>query len=248
MKIFWLKRWSVVALVALLIPAMGFAVFFSLNEKGFFKVVEIAWDVHSSKVESPYYEDHLNQLQFYLQKFVGTSMWSVNLDTVASVLKTQDWIADHQVRKSWPSRLSVEIIPKKIAFILVKPGKGYRPLTEDGDLLSLTDNLKLPDKMLLFGDAFERDSVLRSKALDLYRALPADGTLERSMISEVRYGTKKGFQLSLIGSSTLIHLGEQNFEQKISRVTQVLQYLENKKLQARVIDANLTKKVLVRLQ
>ena len=41
--------------------------------------------------------------------------------------------------------------------------------------------------------------------------------------------------------------GEDQFEIKSSRVSQVIDYLENRDLKARVIDANLSKKVLVRL-
>jgi cell division protein FtsQ len=49
-------------------------------------------------------------------------------------------------------------------------------------------------------------------------------------------------------SNIKIKLGEDQFAVKSARVSQVMDYLEKRDLKARVIDANLSKKVLVRLQ
>jgi cell division protein FtsQ len=45
-----------------------------------------------------------------------------------------------------------------------------------------------------------------------------------------------------------VKLGNENFESKSLRVSQVIDYIENKQIEARVIDANLSQKVLVRLR
>jgi cell division protein FtsQ len=248
MKKNWIKRIAVILLVLGLFPAVFLGGLYFLNQKGFFRIVEINWQLEKADIGDSFFSPKINELQFLLQQFVGQSLWEINLESFSSIIKTQDWIADHQVRKTWPARVLIEIKPKKIALIYVKRGGGYRPVTADGDLLAVTTNLKLPDKILLIGEVLEKNKDIRKKAIELYKSLPESGNISSAKVSEIRYDNQKGFQLVLIGNSAVVRLGEEMFEQKISRASQVLEYLDSKKLQARVIDANLSKKVLVRLR
>ena len=72
--------------------------------------------------------------------------------------------------------------------------------------------------------------------------------MSRTKLSEVSYDRRDGYWIQLIDSNVKIKFGENDFAMKSARVSQVLEYLEKKDLKARVIDANLSKKVLVRLQ
>jgi cell division protein FtsQ len=69
-----------------------------------------------------------------------------------------------------------------------------------------------------------------------------------SHVSEIGYDRKEGSWIKLLNSETRVNLGEEQFEIKSARISQVIEYLEGRNLKARVIDANLSKKVLVRLQ
>ena len=69
-----------------------------------------------------------------------------------------------------------------------------------------------------------------------------------NQVSEIGYDKKEGYWIKLLNSETRVQYGEDQFEIKSARISQVIEYLESRNLKARVIDANLSKKVLVRLQ
>ena len=62
------------------------------------------------------------------------------------------------------------------------------------------------------------------------------------------YKEKEGFWLTLIRSGVEVRIGEELVPLKSARVSQVLDYLKSHQFEARVIDADLSQKVLVRLR
>ncbi len=54
--------------------------------------------------------------------------------------------------------------------------------------------------------------------------------------------------MTLIRTGVRVKIGEDQVALKAARVSQVVDYLDAKQFDARVIDANLSKKVLVRLR
>jgi cell division protein FtsQ len=54
--------------------------------------------------------------------------------------------------------------------------------------------------------------------------------------------------MTLIKTGVRVKMGEDQMALKAARVSQVVDYLETRQFDARVIDANLSKKVLVRLR
>jgi cell division protein FtsQ len=101
---------------------------------------------------------------------------------------------------------------------------------------------------LLDGEQFEKNIEMRKKAIRLMSEVPADGKFSKRNISELRYDPKEGFWATLIQSGIRVKIGEENIPLKSARVAQVIEYMETRQLEARVIDANLSKKVLVRLR
>lgn len=78
--------------------------------------------------------------------------------------------------------------------------------------------------------------------------IPTEGKFSQKRISEIRHDSKDGFWMTMMKTGLRVKMGEDNFALKASRVGQVIEYMENRQLEARVIDANLSKKVLVRLR
>jgi cell division protein FtsQ len=89
---------------------------------------------------------------------------------------------------------------------------------------------------------------VREGALNVISSLPASGRMSAAQVAEIGFDRKEGYWIKLLNSETKVNFGDEQFEIKSARISQVIDYLESRNLKARVIDANLSKKVLVRLQ
>jgi cell division protein FtsQ len=105
-----------------------------------------------------------------------------------------------------------------------------------------------PDVALIQGDIFEKNLDVRQRAVKTIDEIPHTGKFSQKNISELRFDPKQGFWATLIGTGMRVKLGEEQISLKSARVSQVIEYMETRQLEARVIDANLSKKVLVRLR
>ena len=98
------------------------------------------------------------------------------------------------------------------------------------------------------GNWVDRKSELQTKVIDLLNQLPSKGLLTPDQISEIQFNDEDGFLITLIKTGQQIRFGTDSFEIKSLRANQVLDYLQSKGLESRVIDLNFSKKVLVRLR
>lgn len=171
---------------------------------------------------------------------------------VSEILKNETWIQDYQLSRSWPSSLAIEIQPQAVAFIIQSSDAGqsssfFTPVTVSGDMLGSVGSKEVPNTIVAHDSIFLKNKKVRDGVLTLLKALPNQGRLHPAQVSEVGYDKKEGYWIRLLQSEVKINLGEEQFEIKSARVAQVVDYLENRDLKARVIDANLSKKVLVRM-
>jgi cell division protein FtsQ len=239
-------------LIFLLAPALvGYAIY-TLDQNGFFRIQKIDIVLKTHADQKSYAREYIQRLDTQFQTFNGQSLWSFSLQNISEVLKQQKWIKDFRISRSWPSSLEVQIEAFEISLLLTDSQKLnvglMRPVTVDGDILPEIDSRQAPSKALLKGDIFLKNIEKRKQAIELLKALPADGKMGVNLLSEINYNPKEGFWISMIQSDLKVKLGEDQFAMKSARVSQVMDYLEKKNLKARVIDANLSKKVLVRLQ
>lgn len=239
-------------LILVIAPAViGFAVW-SLDKNGFFEIQTVDIQVNTQSDQKNYIKTYANDLSHKLEGFKGQSLWQVELSEVKALLQKEKWLKEFRVYRSWPSTLSVEMTAQEIAFLYSdskQMAQGVlRPLNMDGEFLPAVDTRQAPSKAFLKGEIFLKDENKRKKAIELLRSMPSEGKMAFDQLSEVNYDPKVGFWISMIQSDTKVQLGDGQFSMKTARVSQVLDYLEKKNLKARVIDANLSKKVLVRLQ
>lgn len=215
----------------------------------FFQIQDIDLQVmDADPLQQKYLNPLIASLNKELSSMKGQSWSSVQFVDIYKQLKNKKWIQEVKASRQWPSSLRVQITPEKIYFLyLDTAGKTY-PVIENGQLLEVVDWRQAPDVVLTRDKVFEKDISLRKKTVEVLQQLPASGALSRQTVSQLYYNNKEGFGFSLIQSEMLIKLGEDHIAQKSSRVAQVLEYLNANQFDARVIDANLSKKVLVRLR
>lgn len=238
--------------VFVMVPAAIFASVYTLDHRGFFAIDEIELIVMTKSDQLNFSRPYMDKLNLELSAYKGQSLWRLSLSQVSDKLKAKSWIKDFRISRSWPQSLVVEIEPKTLSLLYVdqkRLAEGFvRPVTSDGVLLPEVDTTQAPPLAMLKGEIFVKDLAKRKIAIELLKSLPEEGKLSHKIISEIGFDSKEGYWVEVAKSNIKIKLGDDQFAVKSARVSQVLDYLEKRDLKARVIDANLSKKVLVRLQ
>ncbi len=232
----------------LVIPAAVIGSLYSLNEAGYFNLqtVDISFSKNSEHVH------FLAPLKVELQELIeaqkGKSLWKLNLQLIADSIRKKKWVLNLQITRRWPGTLAVMIVPQDIKLLYSSRAGKLLPVVSDGSLLDPVSLENSPDVTLLEGEHFEHNLELRKKAVQMIDEIPTEGKFSPKRISEIRHDSKDGFWMTMMKTGLRVKMGEDNFALKASRVGQVIEYMENRQLEARVIDANLSKKVLVRLR
>lgn len=230
------------------VPFVILGSLFWLNEKGFFNIDKIEITVENMVDQPQYLQPLVKKLDAIVEQERGISLWSLDLAKLNKKLNEFDWIQGINITRMWPSQLSVRVQVKEVKLVAVGHGGKLFPVVDQGQLLESVDAGEAPDVALLFGDAFEKKSELRKKAVDFVNELPREGAFSKKTISEIHYDEKEGFWLSLIKDNLKVKIGHDQISLKSARISQVIDYMESRQIDARVIDANLSKKVLVRLR
>lgn len=183
---------------------------------------------------------------FRLANVLGKRPWEIDLEALGGAIRSLDWIADVRLQRVFPDRLVVSIMPKRPLGVVFSKGSGLRPITEDGELMKEWTAAVVPDVPFLRGELFLKNPEIRAQAVELIKALPNNGVLDRSNIAEIVWNN--GFSLVLLSPRTEIILGESQIEKKLVRVEHVLNYLSSQGKRARIVDSTSVKKVVVRAQ
>ncbi|MCX7978252.1 MAG: FtsQ-type POTRA domain-containing protein [Bdellovibrionaceae bacterium] len=231
-----------------LVCVLGIAAIWGLDRAGFFSVVAVDIGLVATGQSIQHLSDEVEKIQKRFNSIHGRSLLDLDLMQEASFLSKYQWIESHNVRKMWPNRVFVEIRPYEVKALYFSRPDGFTPVVADGRLLDSVDAASAPDAPLLEGKLFLRDPELRRKALQMLEELPFDGPVGRRSLGQITWDQKMGFLVRLVGAGVEVHLGHDDFAVKAQRVAKVLEYLNSRKMNARVIDANLSKKVLVRLR
>jgi len=235
-----------IAFVAL--PSVIAGSMYWLNDNGFFNINQVDIVLVDSQGQVNFYTPMVDKLEKQLLPFKGQSLWSVKLSQVVKILGDQNWIESSSIARGWPAALQVKIKPHDVKLVYLGKSGKYMPIIADGSFLDTVDSRQAPDVTLLEGEVFLNKKDLRQKAVNVLKEIPAEGSFSKKTISEMRYDNKDGFSMTLMKTGIQVKLGEEQVALKSARVAQVVDYLQTRQFDARVIDANLSKKVLVRLR
>lgn len=221
---------------------------FQLDRHGFFNLDRIDILLTDAQDQSHHLKPLLEKLDQRMEKFRGKSLWALNLTEISREISALNWVEGHSLSRRWPSGISVQIRPFEVKALFVAKGGQLMPVIRSGDLLDAVEPKVAPDVALLDGDAFQKKKELRRKAITVLEELPKEGTFSQRTVSEIRWDAQDGFWTRVIKSGVDVKLGEDQIGIKAARVTQVLDYLKNRDMHAQSLDANLSKKVLVKLR
>jgi cell division protein FtsQ len=231
------------------LPSSLAGTLYYLNKTGFFNVTQVEVVLENPPPgQEQFLKPHVDDLEKMLDKYKGTSLWGVKLKNMSKEISALDWVESLNIKRSWPATLSVRLHPHEVKLLFMGKGGDLLPIIKTGEFLEPVKAKQAPDVALLDGEAFLKKTELRKKAVDVIEQIPSDGSFSKKTISEIRWDAKEGFWMTMIKTGIRVKMGEDQMALKAARVSQVVDYLETRQFDARVIDANLSKKVLVRLR
>lgn len=193
-----------------------------------------------------YLNQVLPKLESDIQKFKTKNIWNIDRLAVEGLFVDRPFIADFLVTKHWPNQLEVTLKMSKV-ILWMENNRGIRPLFDNqkwGQYIKSTDQNFTPRWWI----EHEESENNRLKIYDVTQALLKNKKLNIQNIEKIMFTDTNNIKLSLKSKQTDILLTEADFTSQVERVTQVLEYLDRYQIEARVIDSQYTKKVLVRLR
>ncbi len=231
------------------LPLSLWGTLFYLNENGFFNVDKVEVMVLNTPAgQDQFLKPYVANLENNLEKYKGVSLWNIKLKEITGEIANQNWIYSLNLQRNWPSTLTLRLIPHEVKLLYVSKNSKLIPVIKQGELLDPVEARQAPDVAILEGEVFAKKPELRKKAVEVIDQIPAEGSFSKKTISEVHYDNNDGFWMTMIKTGTQVNLGSDQVLLKSARVSKVVDYLESRQFDARVIDANLSKKVLVRLR
>jgi hypothetical protein len=197
------------------------------------------------------YESSMDAVYKMFKPLEGVNIWDIQTDAVAKKLWKLPWVKNFSIFKKWPNEIEVRIEVAPVLFIHYNK-KQYRLFFEGYKWGGFLDSKKPElDKPLLVTESKNISDDIVTTTVYLLELLQKQKYLSVKNLEHIFWSPKKGYILQLKQPQTEVLLGfldDGLDESKLNRVTHVLDYLDQHKIEARVIDSNFTKKVVVRLR
>lgn len=230
------------------VPLVIAGVFYTLNKNGYFNLSRIEILIENTTHSKLALKRKVETLQIDLSLHKGQSLWDLKLKDFSTRIQQESWIESFHITRIWPSGIRVQVTASPAYFVYLNKHGEFYPVMGNGEMLDPVGAGEIPDVPLVQDTDFQKSRDLRLKLIAILKDIPVRGSFSRAQISEIHYDKKSGFSFTLVREGLIVKIGEDQVRKKSLRVSEVLDYLEAKKFQARVIDANLSQKVLVRLR
>jgi cell division protein FtsQ len=220
-------------------------------KNGIFKVhnIEVITLQDEEAPEAPLaYQDYLLKLKAKLAKFDGTNLWSIDLQLVYEVAASEGWVSSVEIYRRFPQTLRVEIKTKPSVAIFMNNQGELHLISRDGQLLPRITETQAPKLPVISDSRIVKSEKIKSRVVKALNEFPTEGPLNLQTLTEVTLGSKEEVWFTHLDTKSLIKLGDENIAIKSARVAKVLEYLDHNNLKGRVIDADFSKKVLVKLR
>lgn len=195
-----------------------------------------------------YWEKQLSTVRQHLAYLKGEFIWSSSLQKISDTVSEYNWIKNYRVIRHWPNKIEIKIQTRDPQILMVLNDGQLQPLDNEGVALPRIGFKESPSLPFLRGHNFQNQIPLRKKAIEFLNSLPAEGFFTKDKISDITFQESEGFIVTLIWKSLKVKVGYEPSTLVGLRVNQVLDYLQSRNIDGRVIDANFSKKVLVKLQ
>ena len=224
--------------------------FVSLSAVGFFfhfmKIESVDLKIDPQFNPSHWTAETKQKITSRINGYKGKKIWRVDLEDMAHELKKLYPAGRFRIRRRLPNRIVVFLKESKPLLLLLKGKEAFYPVSAQGDLHPPLAPGRYRDLPVLRGEVFYKNSDLRKQAVSLILSLPNKELLTLKNISEITYdGKKKVFTLFLIPGHFSLEISGPPEEKRIQNINFVLNYLLQRKMTGRTIDARFEKKIIV---
>lgn len=183
-----------------------------------------------------------------LDQWQGKWLWEADLEKIHTDILSDTRVKAARVSRMFPNKIQIRVLPHKPVFGLLDTKGNFHPVSADGSLLPALSSTDLNSSPILRGLQFFDDVDLRKQAVNLFQSLPEEGDFSQRNISELRHSPSEGFKLFLVDPNVQVLVGEGELGPKAGRVEQVIHYLKSRHIQGRIVDARMSKKVVVKVR
>ncbi|MBM7114304.1 cell division protein FtsQ/DivIB [Archangium primigenium] len=169
---------------------------------------------------------------------VGQNLWSLDVGALERAMDTHPWVRQVEVRRHFPSSVSVEVtehVPAALAvlsdlYLLDDQGEPFKRL-QPGDGLDLVLITGVEREAYLTDETRTRERL--REALAVLEAHAATQPGKRDRLSEVRIGA--GGMVLVLADGTEVLLGQGDTDAKLKKLVRVREELKTRGLSAEVI-------------
>lgn len=211
----------------------------------------------------PYTDEDLIHLAGLAVGSVG--LFELDLKKISDRMLAKDWIAGVHLQKRFPNTLGMELqVREPKAILQVEKNKFYY-VDRNGEVFAPVVFLNTSDFAILFGfnklDSLEKTEKIKS-ALHLIEQWESSELSRSALVSSVAWDQARGFRILISYSMqahkselvaknrTMIDMGHEiddSVSEKISRLSDVIEYLSEKSIAVRQVWADVGKKVVVKI-
>ncbi|MBK9294587.1 MAG: cell division protein FtsQ/DivIB [Oligoflexia bacterium] len=223
-----------------IILGITYATYTSLFKSDFTKIKKVTISGVADKI--------IPDLKRMYSGLENQSFWKVDVIAVAEKIKTHPWVQDVEIKKLFPNEIAI-LITQREPSALINNSKGvFNYVDGQGHVFGPAETIDVTEKIILSGKELMDKSQTREPILEVIQNLPQTGALSHQDISEIKYQSEKGYQILLSKTGIVVDLGKENLPLRVDRARRVVQYLEDHKINASHVDADYSKKVLVKVR
>lgn len=216
-------------------------------DRGLLNITNVDVRLKDDVADTALYDRIRESLAPQLEKIKGQNIFSLDLKKLTRTILSDRRVQEVNITRRLPGHLQLELTPKKPVLNLLNSDGRLSPISVDASLLPAVEISQAFDLPVLRGKVFKSDPSKRELALNLVAEMPQEGMLTEKTLSEITYSKDEGYSLRTLNSPGKIILGEGNFREKFKRLNEVLNYLYDRSLTWRILDARFSKKVVVKL-
>lgn len=224
-----------------LLAVLGYGLFQGVTQTNIAKIKEIQFSGASPQTEK--------RLRSLLTLQIGDPIWAESVKSQAQILNQDPWVENVHLQRVLPNTVIVRVTEKEPVAVVGNKKGDFKYVDAKNTVIDKVNTEKnFGSYPVLWGAEFEKDPLVREKALNIVMSLPDDGPLSRKDLSDIEFDEEHGFQMRLSKTGMVVELGKDNIPLHIDRSRRVVQYLDQHRINAARIDSDYVKKVLVKVR
>ena len=170
---------------------------------------------------------------------------SWDLGKIDKFLAKKSWIKSYSIQKYMLNKIDIRINPKNVIAVYVNKSGVTTPIAERQTILPESTLTFTPPAMVVNQKKIFKDPNLFEKFSKIVSRLPDEGAFSKKTIEQASLDKNQNILFHV--DKFKIKLNHNETEKKVLRINQSLKYLKTRGITDCVIDADLSQKVLVRL-